>query len=60
MKKYITIFMAIIVVLVLGGCGSKQTEYDIKITIPAGSTEAFGKVVESGVSGTTDKEDLKH
>ncbi len=41
MKKYVAMILTIIMVLSLGGCGNKQTEFDIKITVPAGSTEAF-------------------
>ena len=40
MKKYIALILVLGCVLGLVGCGSNQT-YKIKITIPAGSTEAF-------------------
>lgn len=40
MKKYIALILVLVCVLGLIGCGSNQT-YTIKITIPAGSTEAF-------------------
>lgn len=40
MKKYIAIILSIISILSLVGCGNNDT-YEIKITIPAGSTETF-------------------
>lgn len=40
MKKLISMVLALVCVLGLVGCGKKET-YKIKITIPAGSTEAF-------------------
>lgn len=40
MKKYIALILALVCVLGLVGCASNQT-HTIKITIPAGSTEAF-------------------
>ena len=40
MKKLISMVLALVCVLGLVGCGKNET-YKIKITIPAGSTEAF-------------------
>ena len=40
MKKIITLLLSLVCVLGLAGCGNNET-YKIKITVPAGSTEAF-------------------
>lgn len=40
MKKHISILVVSICILLLTACGKKD-DYEIKITIPAGSTEAF-------------------
>ena len=40
MKKLIALVLAVVCVLALAGCGKSDT-YKIKITVPAGSTEAF-------------------
>ena len=40
MKKIITLLLTLVCVLGLAGCGNNET-YKIKITVPAGSTEAF-------------------
>lgn len=40
MKKLIALALALVCVLALAGCGKNDT-YKIKITVPAGSTEAF-------------------
>ncbi len=41
MKKCIIMIIVAMFTLSLVGCGNEQTEFDIKITVPAGSTEAF-------------------
>lgn len=38
MRKYITFFLALVSVLAFTGCGKNDT-YQIRITVPAGSTE---------------------
>ena len=40
MKKLITLVLAVVCVFSLVGCGKNDT-YKIRITVPAGSTEAF-------------------
>lgn len=40
MKKLIALVLGLVCVLALAGCGKNDT-YKIKITVPAGSTEAF-------------------
>ncbi len=40
MKKLIALILALACVLALAGCGKNDT-YKIRITVPAGSTEAF-------------------
>lgn len=40
MKKLIALFLALVCVLSLAGCGKNET-YKVRITVPAGSTEAF-------------------
>ena len=40
MKKLIALVLALVCVLALAGCGQNDT-YKIRITVPAGSTEAF-------------------
>lgn len=40
MKKIITLFLTLACVLGVAGCGNNET-YKIRITVPAGSTEAF-------------------
>lgn len=40
MKKYIALVLALVCVLALASCGKNAT-YKIRITVPAGSTEAF-------------------
>lgn len=40
MKKLIAMVLVLVCVLGLVGCGKNET-YKIKITVPAGSTEAF-------------------
>ncbi len=40
MKKLIALVLALVFVLALAGCG-KNDVYKIRITVPAGSTEAF-------------------
>ena len=40
MKKLIALVLALVCVLALAGCGQNNT-YKIRITVPAGSTEAF-------------------
>ena len=40
MKKLIALVLALVCVLALAGCGKNDT-YKIRITVPAGSTEAF-------------------
>lgn len=40
MKKLISLVLALVCVLALVGCGKNDT-YKVRITIPAGSTEAF-------------------
>ncbi len=40
MKKIIALVLALVCILSLVGCGPKDT-YKIKITVPAGTTEAF-------------------
>ena len=40
MKKLITLVLALVCVLALAGCGENDT-YKVRITVPAGSTEAF-------------------
>ncbi len=42
MKKFLTVFLVLIMAFSLFGCsGNKQTSFDIKIVIPAGSQEDF-------------------
>ena len=41
MRKYIALFLALVCVLGLVGCGNKGESYTIEIIIPAGSTETF-------------------
>lgn len=40
MKKLIALVLALVCVLALAGCGENDT-YKVRITVPAGSTEAF-------------------
>lgn len=40
MKKIMIMVLSIVLILALAGCGKTET-YKIRITIPAGSTEAF-------------------
>ena len=53
MKKLIALVLALICVLSLIGCGKNET-YKVRITVPAGSTEAFVYSDEE-VSATGDK-----
>ncbi len=41
MKKIIALCLALVVILSFSACSNKQTEFDIKIGVPAGSSEDF-------------------
>lgn len=41
MKRIMTLCLALTVILSLSACSNKQKEHDIKIVVPAGSTEDF-------------------
>lgn len=53
MKKFIALVLTMICILALAGCGKNDT-YTVRITIPAGSTEAFVYSDEE-ISATGDK-----
>ena len=41
MKKLIGTFLTLIFILSFAGCSNRQTQFDIKIIVPAGSTDEF-------------------